>query len=102
MREPFFYEQSYSAALRVDNCTAPCGGFWLSHDVRNAAAIRNKLTIPLNWDMAKLLLFRPARLNHRPETILPCMTYDDRNLRFVNRSSGTICGRPDCLLRRFG
>jgi hypothetical protein len=52
--------------------------------------------------MAKLLLFRPARENHRPETSLPRMTYDDRNLRFVNRRSGTICEPPDCLLQRFG
>ncbi|CDX35694.1 hypothetical protein MPLA_1830070 [Mesorhizobium sp. ORS 3359] len=52
---------NYCAAWSVDSSTELCWGFWSSHDVRNAAAIRNKLTIPLNWDMAKLLLFRPAR-----------------------------------------
>lgn len=42
---------------------------WLSpwdgcglHDVISAATIKHKLTIPDNSDMAKLPLFRPARL----------------------------------------
>lgn len=30
------------------------------------------------------------------------MTYDDRNLRFVNPTPGNNCGAADCLLRRFG
>ena len=30
------------------------------------------------------------------------MTYDDRNLRFVNPARGNNCGAADCLLRRFG
>ena len=93
----------YSLVLNAGKGAKAFGGdCWVSHDVRNAAAIRNKLTIPLNWDMAKLLLFRPARQNHRPETGSPRMTYDDRNLRFVNRRGGTICKPPDCLLQRFG
>jgi len=57
----------------------------LSHDVKNAAAIRNKLTIPLNWDMAKLLRFRPARQQPYPKSALCGMTYNDSDLRFVNR-----------------
>jgi hypothetical protein len=52
--------------------------------------------------MAKLLLFRPAQWNHRSESGVPRMTYDDRNLRFVNLAAGNICERPDCLLRHFG
>ena len=53
----------YSLVLNTDKGAKAFGGdCWVSHDVRNAAAIRNKLTIPLNSDMAKLLLFRPARL----------------------------------------
>ncbi|ESY83182.1 hypothetical protein X740_02525 [Mesorhizobium sp. LNHC221B00] len=82
--------------------TAFGGDCWLSHDVRNAAAIRNKLTIPLNSDMAKLLLFRPALRNHISKRASGSMTYDDRNLRFVNRAGRTIWPWPDCLLRRFG
>lgn len=30
------------------------------------------------------------------------MTYDDRNLRFVNPAPVNYCGAADCLLRRFG
>ncbi len=45
----------------IRTCEAPCGGGWLLQEVRKAAAMKNKLTIPLNSDMAKLPLFRPAR-----------------------------------------
>lgn len=71
---------------KTDGGTSALGGdCWLSHDVKNAAAIRNRLTIPLNWDMAKLLLFRPAHSHHSRKLGLPYMTYDDSDLRFVNR-----------------
>ena len=60
---PFLFNaNAYSLVLNADKGARAFGGdCLLSHDVSNAAAIRNKLTIPLNSDMAKLLMFRPAR-----------------------------------------